>query len=121
MCRTVALLIIAITGWASTFVDRNTRGEETPPDPAQLAFFEGKVRPILEGHCFGCHGPTKQKAGLRVDSRGAMMRGGESGPILEPGDPKSSRLIEVLRYDGDIQMPPKRKLDDGEIAILTRW
>src|SRR5207249_3692999 len=80
-----------------------------------------KVRPILESHCLNCHGPTKQKAGLRLDSRGAMVRGGESGPILEPGDPQASRLIEVIRYDSDVQMPPRRKLDEAEIAVLTRW
>ena len=84
-------------------------------------FFEGKVRPLLEAHCVQCHGSGKQKAGLRVDSRGAMLRGGDSGPVLEPGKPSTSRLIEVLQHNGDVAMPPRRKLADGEIDILTRW
>jgi hypothetical protein len=107
--------------WTSGLPDRLARGEERKPDAEQRAFFEGKVRPILESHCYNCHGPAKQKAGLRLDSRAAMMRGGESGPILEPGDPAASRLIEVIRYDSDVQMPPRRKLDEAEIAVLTRW
>src|SRR4051794_21189328 len=94
MSRTLALLVFVGVGWPSTDLPvRTASGDEGKPDPARREFFEGKVRPILEGHCFGCHGPAKQKAGLRLDSRGAMMRGGDSGPILEPGDPQSSRLI----------------------------
>src|SRR4051812_32450426 len=117
MSRTLALFAIASIGWSWTLAEGTARADDATVESSPREFFEGKVRPILESHCFACHGPAKQKAGLRVDSRGAMMRGGDSGPILEPGDPKSSRLIEVLRYDGDIQMPPKRKLDDAEIAI----
>jgi hypothetical protein len=121
MSRTLSLLLVVGSGWLLTFSGRAARGEEGKPAPEERAFFEGKVRPLLESHCYNCHGPNKQKAGLRLDSRGAMMRGGESGPILEPGNPKSSRLIEVIRYDGDVQMPPRRKLDEAEISILTRW
>ena len=116
-----ALIVVAVAGWTLALPDRPTRGEDAKADPEQRAFFEEKVRPILESHCYNCHGPTKQKAGLRLDSRTAMMRGGESGPILQPGDPGASRLIEVIRYEGDTQMPPRRKLDDAEIAVLTRW
>jgi mono/diheme cytochrome c family protein len=121
MSRTLVLMVVAVAGWTLARPNSPARGEEGKADAAQRAFFEEKVRPILESHCYSCHGPTKQKAGLRVDSRTAMIRGGDSGPILEPGDPGASRLIEVIRYDGDTQMPPRRKLDDAEIAVLTRW
>ena len=121
MSRTLALVVVAVAGWTFALPGRPARGEDGKADPEQRAFFEEKVRPILESHCYNCHGATKQKAGLRLDSRTAMIRGGESGPILEPGDPGASRLIEVIRYDGDTQMPPRRKLDDAEIAVLTRW
>jgi hypothetical protein len=121
MSRRLPLLVAAALAWTSGLPDRLVRGEEGKPDGEVRAFFEGKVRPILESHCYNCHGPAKQKAGLRVDSRAAMMRGGESGRVLEPGDPAASRLIEVIRYNSDIQMPPRRKLDEAEIAILTRW
>jgi hypothetical protein len=125
MSRTLVLLLVVVAGagWSLTVTDRAARAQdqEGKPDPEQRAFFEAKVRPILESHCFTCHGPAKQKAGLRVDSRKAMMRGGDSGPILEPGNPQASRLIEVIGYTSDVQMPPRNKLDDAEIAILTRW
>ena len=88
---------------------------------ARLEFFESKVRPVLAERCWGCHGPAKQKAGLRLDSRAAILRGGDSGPAVRPGDPEASRLIEVVRYEGETQMPPKGKLADPEIAALTDW
>ncbi|HEX8201802.1 MAG TPA: PSD1 and planctomycete cytochrome C domain-containing protein [Isosphaeraceae bacterium] len=88
-------------------------------EPAE--FFEAKVRPVLAGHCFGCHGPRKQKGGLRLDSPDAMRAGGDSGPAVVPGDPEGSPLVEAIRYDGAVQMPPKGKLDDAAIAALTEW
>jgi hypothetical protein len=90
-------------------------------DDAQGDFFERKVRPLLEANCFGCHGPEKQKAGLRLDTRDAALRGGDSGPVVHPGDPEHSRLMEVVRYDDEIRMPPKKKLDPAEIAALSDW
>ncbi|WP_435020037.1 PSD1 and planctomycete cytochrome C domain-containing protein [Tundrisphaera sp. TA3] len=90
-------------------------------DAAKLEFFEAKVRPVLEVHCINCHGATKQKAGLRLDSRDALMRGGDTGAAVEPGRPEGSRLIEAVNHSADLQMPPKGKLKDGEVADLTRW
>ena len=85
-------------------------------------FFENKVRPILSRRCFGCHGPKRQKAGLRLDSRSGMMRGGESGAVIVPGRPEESRIVEVIQHaDDDIKMPPKNKLPAREIAVLTAW
>src|SRR5262245_64688893 len=93
----------------------------TKPDPAQVEFFEKSVRPVLATKCFGCHGPEKQKGGLRLDSRSSMMQGGDTGPAISPGDPKQSRLVEAIRYGSDLQMPPKGKLKDTEIHALTEW
>ncbi len=103
--------------------DRARAGDAPPgrPDPARLEFFEGKVRPVLEAHCVNCHGAIKQKAGLRLDSRSSMMKGGDSGPAIEAGRPDSSRLIEAVRQSGDLVMPPKGKLKEGEVADLVAW
>ncbi|MBY0512451.1 MAG: DUF1549 domain-containing protein, partial [Gemmataceae bacterium] len=84
-------------------------------------FFEAKVRPILVAECVKCHGPQKQKGGLRLDSRAEMMKGGDTGPALKPGDPAMSHVVQVIRYDGDIKMPPAGKLKDEQIAVLTAW
>jgi hypothetical protein len=99
----------------------DARPAKGKPDPAEEEFFEAKVRPVLVENCLECHGPEKPKAGLRLDARDSMLRGGESGPVVVPGKPEESALIEAIRYEGGIQMPPKKKLKDEEIAVLTEW
>ncbi len=94
---------------------------EPPDDPEGVAFFETNIRPLLVENCQGCHGPDKQKAGLRLDSRAAVLAGGDLGPAIEPGEPDASLLIDAVRYDGFVQMPPKSKLTDNQIAALTKW
>ena len=88
---------------------------------AQEEFFETKVRPVLFNRCLECHGSEKSKGGLRLDSREAVLKGAESGPVVVPGKPGASPLIAAIRYEGDVQMPPKGKLKDDEIAALTEW
>jgi hypothetical protein len=91
-------------------------------DPAAIEFFEKRVRPVLVENCFGCHGPQKQKGGLRLDSRAAVVKGGDSGPEIVAGDPSKSRLIDAIGYQNvDMQMPPKGKLTDTAISDLTEW
>src|SRR3954451_5943611 len=79
-------------------------GEAPPATTAQ--FFERRVRPVLAEHCHSCHGPTKQKSGLRLDSLPALLKGGAGGPVVRPGDPENSSLVHVLRHDGPTMMPP---------------
>ncbi len=100
---------------------RLTAGDAPATDAAQVEFFEAKVRPVLAGRCFGCHGPEKQKGGLRLDSSEAMRSGGDTGPAVVASDPGHSPLIEAIRHDGSIKMPPKGKLDAAEIDALTEW
>jgi mono/diheme cytochrome c family protein len=88
---------------------------------AQEEFFEAKVRPVIANRCFDCHGSEKSKGGLRLDSRDGLLKGAESGPVVLPGKPDESPLIAAIRYDGEVQMPPKGKLKDEEIAVLTEW
>ncbi len=85
-------------------------------------FFETRIRPTLAGTCFPCHGGKKISAGLRVDSRAALLKGGESGRALVPGDPEASLLIQAVRHkSGDLKMPPGRTLGSAEVADLTTW
>ncbi len=95
--------------------------DTTPADPAALEFFENKVRPVLAEHCFSCHGPDKQKGGLRLDSAGSMRTGGDSGPVVVPGDPDHSRMIQAVRQEGELKMPPKGKLTAAEVEALAAW
>lgn len=94
------------------------------PAPEALELFNTKVLPILKQRCYECHSAEadKIKGGLRVDTRQALMKGGDSGSALVPGEPEASRIIQAVRYlDEDLQMPPKEKLPEAEIAILEEW
>jgi hypothetical protein len=92
---------------------------------AQSDFFENKVRPVLADHCYKCHSTKaeKLKGGLLLDSREAVLKGGDSGPALVPGDPDKSLLIKAVRYtDADLQMPPKgNKLTEQQVNDLVAW
>ncbi|NUM52523.1 MAG: DUF1549 domain-containing protein [Candidatus Hydrogenedentes bacterium] len=91
-------------------------------DPASLDHFESHVRPLFIAHCIQCHGPEKQKNGLRLDSRIGWMTGGERGPAVVPGDVEKSNLIQAVRHtDPHLKMPPDEKLSDAEIAALELW
>lgn len=95
---------------------------EKPPSPAAVQFFESKVRPILVESCFKCHGAKKQRGGLRVDSRAALLEGGDQGPALVPGHPEKSLLLKAVSHeDKDLKMPPSQKLRKEQIADLARW
>ena len=93
--------------------------ELSADDGASL--FETNIRPLLIEHCQKCHGPIKQEAGLRLDSRAALMTGGEHGPAIVPGKSDQSRLVKAVRHLGDLQMPPKGKLKDKQIHDLEQW
>jgi mono/diheme cytochrome c family protein len=91
-------------------------------DPAAVEFFETSVRPLLISRCYECHGPdSKGEGGLRLDSRAAALRGGDSGPAIVPGQPDESLLIDAVRYGDIFQMPPQSKLPEDEINTLTAW
>src|SRR5262245_11551227 len=90
------------------------------PNRDQLKFFEEKVRPILAENCYKCHGSDKQKGNLRLDVREAVFAGGESGPVIVPGKPDESALVEAIKWQA-LEMPPTGKLTDSQIATITEW
>jgi hypothetical protein len=92
-----------------------------PESLSQIERFESKVRPVLAAKCWSCHAGEKSKGGLRLDTAANVREGGDSGPAVLPGKPKESSLIQAIRYDGDLKMPPKGKLSAAEIAALTDW
>ena len=87
------------------------------------SYFHSKVLPILEQRCFECHSHgSKIKGGLALDSRTGWETGGDQGPAVKPGAVEESLLIRAVRYrDADLEMPPKAKLSDEEIATLEEW
>jgi Protein of unknown function (DUF1553)/Protein of unknown function (DUF1549)/Planctomycete cytochrome C len=91
---------------------------------AGAEFFEKKIRPIFVAQCNSCHSvkAKKLRGKFLLDSRADLMRGGEGGAAIVPGDPDKSRLIHAVRYaDVDFQMPPREKLSVRDIADLVAW
>ena len=93
--------------------------------PQQSDFFEKKIRPVLVKDCYKCHSAEggRIKGGLRLDTRDGLLKGGDSGPAIVPGNPDSSLLIRAVRYrDRNLQMPPDdKKLPAAQIADLEAW
>ncbi len=95
---------------------------EPQPTGEQLEFFEKEVRPLLVEHCYSCHSSQAKKiqAGLLLDSRAGLLKGGDSGAAIIPGDTEGSLFIEAVRYAGS-EMPPMGKLPAKDIQTLERW
>jgi hypothetical protein len=95
------------------------------PDPAGVEFFEKKIRPVLVDQCYKCHSTQseKLKGNLLLDRAQGMLKGGDSGkPSIVAGDAERSPLIEAIRYKNeDLQMPPKQRLTDAQIADFVAW
>ena len=100
----------------------NTKPQTLSKD--QLEFFETKVRPIFVDNCYKCHSPSKgtPMAGLELDWKGGWEKGGTDGPVIVPGNPDKSLLIQAIRYtDNSLQMPPDGKLASAEVDDLVKW
>ena len=93
-------------------------------DSQHFEFFESKVRPVLANNCYECHSglAERHRSGLRLDSRDAILKGGDPGPAIILGNPDESRMIRYVRHQGK-KMPAlgKPKLSDLEIAALAKW
>ena len=93
-----------------------------------VEFFRKEVKPILQENCFKCHGGLDEKghpkvrSGLQLISRKGLMKGGSHGPAFNEADHAKSLLLEVISYQNeDLQMPPRGKLADDQIAKITKW
>ncbi len=93
-----------------------------PAAPTPVSFSKD-VWPLLESSCISCHGPEKQKGGLRLDSKSAAFRGGDDGSVIVPGRSAQSLLIRLVTgEEPDRVMPAKgRRLSDEQIATLRAW
>ena len=108
--RALALLAVVVF---------SARGSE----PSASDEFLTRVWPLLDRACVKCHGVEKQKGGLRLDSREAALKGGDTGPAVVPGHPKDSLMLKLVRHaEKDIdRMPPKERLANSDIAMLEKW
>ncbi len=97
--------------------------DSLPPSAEQRIEFAIDVRPLLEKHCWSCHGSSEQESGLRLDSLTATMHGGDLGKVVVQGKGSESRLIHyIAALDPDHIMPPEGdRLSPKEIGILRAW
>lgn len=92
------------------------------PSGEQARNFDEKVAPILTRRCLGCHNHELDDGGISFEERATLLRDrGERGAAVVPGNPEKSPLIWAVRHNGEIQMPPGKKLPEQEIRILTEW
>jgi hypothetical protein len=118
-----ALLILVLSVRAQAGDDQEAKAPAPPPFPPEsIEFFESRVRPILAESCFKCHGEKKQSNGLRLDSREAALKGGDSGPAVVAGKPDDSLLVQaVAQTHAELKMPPSGKLPAAAVATLRQW
>ena len=112
----LALVSVVLSGWCGADLVAATVEAE------DLEFFEKKVRPLLVEHCYACHSADAKmiEGGLRVDGRARLLRGGDSGAAIVPGNAEQSLLVKAIRYQA-VEMPPQGKLAAAEIEFLVRW
>src|SRR5947208_13664360 len=86
--------------------------------------FEKSIRPVLATKCYGCHssGQKAPMGGLVLDTKAGLQKGGPAGPVIVPGKPAESRLLQALSYsDPRLQMPPTGKLPQTVPADFPKW
>lgn len=117
--RTVTTLFVLLALLPHSFVSPLIADDV---DQTKIEFFEKEIRPLLVTKCYECHSGAEANGGLRLDAKDFVIKGGDSGPALAPGEPDKSLLIEAVRYKNtDLQMPPKSPLSAAEIALLEKW
>ncbi|HUS34737.1 MAG TPA: PSD1 and planctomycete cytochrome C domain-containing protein [Verrucomicrobiae bacterium] len=124
MARWSQLVLTALILGAAAVPVTAAAAAAAPSTAEGVDFFESRIRPVLAEHCYKCHSveSKKRKGGLWLDSRAALREGGDSGPVLAPGHPEKSRLIEALRYKNpDLQMPPDNPLPTAVVEDFEVW
>ena len=118
------VLVTAVMSASYWMVPRTASAEDkTTFTPEQVAFYEKEVLPLLQRHCFKCHGgEAKLKGSLNLTTRKGIVEGGDSGPAVNLNKLAESLLLRAIHYkDDEHRMPPKGKLAENEIATIEKW
>jgi mono/diheme cytochrome c family protein len=111
------LVVLGLTAAAFTPVGRAVAA----PQPARPVSFAADVAPIFQRWCIACHGGEEAEAALRLDSLAAVMRGGESGPVVIPGNADASLLLAKVEHRHRPTMPPRRRLPAPAVTLIRAW
>src|SRR4051812_12236249 len=100
--------------------------EPVPPDhaakmAASAALFKEKVRPFLEKNCLECHGAGKAKGGFSLGSRESLLKGGDRGPAVIPGEGRQSPPVRAAARGDGPHMPPKKSMPKEAVELLAKW
>jgi hypothetical protein len=111
---------LTILGRASS-VAALSPGVVAQPPAAPPPSFAKDVTPILDRWCISCHGEKEAQAGLRLDSYEAILKGGDDGPVVVPGDADGSQLLAQIERRVRPAMPPKKRLPRDPVAMIRAW
>jgi hypothetical protein len=123
MFRPLSALPLCLLAASACLAGQASAGK-LPPAAGHAVDFAKEVEPLLRRACVSCHGPDKQRGGLRLDDGAAALRGGNSGPAYKPGRAADSRLLRMVAgLDPDLRMPPnkKKQLSPEEVGVLRAW
>ncbi|NUM99536.1 MAG: DUF1549 domain-containing protein [Bryobacteraceae bacterium] len=84
-------------------------------------WFESAVKPVLRANCWACHSARNRISGLALDSRDAVLAGGNRGPAVRPGQSAASLLMAAVRHEGAVKMPPTTRLKEEQVEVLRAW
>ncbi len=120
LCRRLSAFCLTLT--VACLSNTTSHVQAADFSSEQIEFFEKEIRPLLVERCHKCHAADKQQGHLRLDSRDALLQGGDTGPAITLEQPDDSELVRAIRYGDDgYQMPPDGKLSPDDIDRLTRW
>jgi hypothetical protein len=129
ICLSAAFALALISVQAA---DKKSLGDASKLPPAsdkKDLTFATDIKPIMEKSCVKCHGSSKQKAKLRLDTLEAALKGGEDGKMIIPGDSAKSPLVFSVAHVGDEDMfmpPPDNKdkipaLTAEQVGVIRAW
>jgi len=115
--RCVGIALLSLPWWGAS-----AAAQPIGEDGSQ--FFREKIEQVLKKECFGCHSAQSKelKGGLRLDTKPGVLAGGDTGPAVIAGKADKSLLIQALRHEGGLAMPPdKPQLSAETIADFVKW
>jgi hypothetical protein len=112
-----------VSGWRAFGAGEETDRPVLPPPAKRKIDFWQDIEPIFRERCQNCHGPEKQMAGLRLDNRTDALKGGDSGPVIRPGNSAKSKLIQAVSGLGEGVLMPfaAERLSAEQVGVLRAW